>query len=87
MLSFHPLYIVMSPPEFLLKDTTPRAEKRVIYFDGHTDTVNPLPQQWKDRLGEGVDAFDGLIDADKVNEAAIQKHLGYIPPKEVLPHS
>lgn len=34
--------------------------KKVVYFDGHTDTVQPLPDKWA-KIG-GVDAWKGLID-------------------------
>jgi hypothetical protein len=45
----------------------------VVYFDGHTDTVNPLRNVWKERLGGGIDCYDGLLDAEKVPEENIQK--------------
>ena len=45
-----------------------RSEKRVIYFDGHTDTVNALRPAWKEKTG-GVDAYDGLFDAREARSA------------------
>ena len=52
-----------------------------VYFDGHTDTVNALRDQWTSRVGEGLDAYDGMKDPAKVNEASLRKELGYVPPK------
>ncbi|BDU78774.1 M20/M25/M40 family metallo-hydrolase [Mesoterricola sediminis] len=56
------------------------ADKKVIFIDGHTDTVKPLRAQWREKVG-GVDCFDGLIDAGKVNKAFLKKELGYLPPE------
>jgi len=63
-------------------DGIPDEKKKVIFMDGHTDTVRALRPHWKSRLGEGVDCYNGLLDADKVNEAQLAKELGYTPPKE-----
>ena len=37
--------------------------KKVIYFDGHTDTVQALRGQWHDKLGGAIDPYSGLVDA------------------------
>ncbi len=67
-------------------DGVPRAEKRVIYFDGHTDTVMALRQTWLDRLGGGVDAYMGLTDALAVDWKTLKEELGYLPPEDEWPH-
>lgn len=58
-------------------DKTPRELKKVIYFDGHTDTVAPLPEGWK-KIG-GVDCWNGLLDASKINRDELKKNLGWVP--------
>jgi len=54
-------------------------KKKVIYIDGHTDTVKPLRAQWL--ANSGVDCFDGIVDPSKVNKAFLNKELGYLPPE------
>ncbi len=44
-------------------DHVPPEHQRIIYFDGHTDTVQALRAQWHDKLGGAVDPYDGLVDA------------------------
>ena len=56
-------------------------ERRVIYLDGHSDTVDPLQDAWHERLGHGIDPFDGLTDPDQVDEAQLRRELKYVPPK------
>lgn len=53
-------------------------DKKVVYLDGHTDTVNPLRSVWKDKLGGGIDCYDGLLDADKVPEENIKKVMNLL---------
>ena len=55
--------------------------KKVIYLDGHTDTVRALRPVWLEKTNGGVDAYDGLRDASKLNRAALQKELGWVPPE------
>lgn len=62
-------------------DTTPVDQRKIIYLDGHSDTVNPLRDAWHDRLGKGIDPFDGLTDPEQVNEEQLRKELRYVPPK------
>lgn len=61
-------------------DGIPSDQKKVIYIDGHTDTVKPLRAQWLQHTG-GIDYFDGILDATKVNKAFLHKELGYLPPE------
>lgn len=68
------------------EDGIPIEKKKVIYFDGHTDTVNALRDQWPSRVGEGLDAYDGLKDITKANYENLKKELGYIPPKDEWEH-
>ena len=65
-------------------DGIPSSEKKVIYIDGHTDTVKPLRAQWLQN--SGIDCFNGLEDATKVNKAFLNKELGYLPPENEWNH-
>jgi len=67
-------------------DGIPRAEKRVIYWDGHSDTVAALREQWCSKIGGGVDAYDGLVDPDKVDESFLRDQLGWLPAREDWRH-
>jgi acetylornithine deacetylase/succinyl-diaminopimelate desuccinylase-like protein len=60
-------------------DGIPAAEKRVIYWDGHTDTVRALRSQWRDKLG-GVDAYDGLLAGEPIEREVLRDQLGHVPP-------
>lgn len=62
------------------------ADKKVIYFDGHSDTVRALRSQWADKIGKGIDAYDGLTDRAAANVAFLQDELGHIPPVEQWEH-
>jgi len=53
-------------------------DKRVVYFDGHTDTVNALRPSWREKTG-GVDAYDGLVDGRSLNRDFLKKELGHLP--------
>lgn len=64
------------------EDGIDAAQKKVVYLDGHTDTVNALRPHWKSRIGEGIDAYDGLLDADKIDEARLRAELGFLPPRD-----
>ncbi len=63
-------------------DGIPRDEKKVIYWDGHGDTVQALRDQWHEKIGGGIDPFLGLTDSDKVNKDFLKGQLGYLPPEE-----
>lgn len=60
--------------------------KKVVYLDGHTDTVKALRDAWGSRIGAGVDSYNGLTDISKVDMEALKRELGYIPPKEEWEH-
>ncbi len=66
-------------------DGIPRAEKRVIFWDGHCDTVKALRAQWLQKTG-GIDPYLGVIDAAKVDRAFLRRELGYLPPDEEWHH-
>ena len=59
-------------------DGIPESEKRVVYFDGHTDTVNALRPAWREKTG-GVDAYDGLFDPTHLQRDFLKRELGYLP--------
>ncbi|MCP3937495.1 MAG: peptidase dimerization domain-containing protein [Actinomycetia bacterium] len=57
------------------------AYKRVVYFDGHSDTVKALPAAWREKL-VGIDAYDGLVDEGSVDREFLRSQLGYLPPDD-----
>ncbi|MHB0970313.1 MAG: peptidase dimerization domain-containing protein [Thermoanaerobaculia bacterium] len=67
------------------KDGIPAAEKTVVYWDGHTDTVNALRNRWHEATG-GLDPYDGLVDASKLNREFLRQELGYLPPEDEWGH-
>ncbi|MDO9173940.1 MAG: M20/M25/M40 family metallo-hydrolase, partial [Actinomycetota bacterium] len=60
--------------------------QRVIYFDGHSDTVQALRNQWHESLGGAVDPNLGLVDRTLLDPAALQRELGYLPPHDEWQH-
>ena len=74
--AFGSLVWTVSDPDDGLAD----ADKRVIYFDGHSDTVKALRTQWIDKIGGGIDAYDGLVDGDRVDREFLSRELGWLPP-------
>lgn len=67
-------------------DGVPADMKRVIYWDGHCDTVRALREQWLERLGGGIDAYHGETDPDRVDRAALRRELGWVPPDAEWKH-
>ena len=67
-------------------DGIPRAKKKVVYFDGHTDTVAALREQWIVKIGGGIDAYRGLIDGAKIDRDFLRSELGYLPPDDEWDH-
>ncbi len=63
-------------------DGIPAKDKKVIYTDGHSDTVRALRPQWKEKIGGGIDSYDGLTDPKKVNKEFLKTQLGHLPPDE-----
>jgi len=61
-------------------------DKKVIYLDGHSDTVQALREQWHAKLDGAVDPYDGLIDASKLDRNAVRAELGYLPPDDEWEH-
>ncbi len=57
------------------------SDKRVVYFDGHTDTVKALRSAWHDKL-VGIDAYDGMVDPAAVNRDFLRHELGHLPPDD-----
>lgn len=60
-------------------DGIPRDKKRVLYLDGHCDTVRALRSSWHDNTG-GLDPYNGMTDPAKVNREWVRRELGYLPP-------
>ena len=68
------------------RDGVPAAEKKVVMFDGHTDTVNALRTRWHEAIGGGIDPYDGWIDGTKVDREFLSKELGFLPPESEWEH-
>ncbi|HAP76481.1 MAG TPA: hypothetical protein DCR14_10395 [Acidimicrobiaceae bacterium] len=60
--------------------------KKVIYLDGHSDTVQALRGQWHDKLGGAVDPYDGRIDGVPLAADTLQAQLGYVPDEAEWEH-
>ncbi|HSD26774.1 MAG TPA: peptidase dimerization domain-containing protein [Vicinamibacteria bacterium] len=67
-------------------DRIPAREKRVVYLDGHVDTVNALRPQWREKTNGGIDAYDGLLEPARVDRQALRGLLGHLPPDEEWEH-
>ncbi len=61
------------------------ADKTVIFFDGHTDTVQALRHRWRETAG-GVDAYDGLVEGVELDRDFLRQELGYLPPDDEWNH-
>jgi putative selenium metabolism hydrolase len=57
------------------------ADKRVVYLDGHTDTVKALRSAWREKL-DGIDAYDGMVDPATVDRDFLRRELGHLPPDD-----
>ncbi|MBI2215154.1 MAG: peptidase dimerization domain-containing protein [Acidobacteria bacterium] len=66
-------------------DGVPASDKTVVYYDGHTDTVKPLRNRWHEATG-GLDPFNGLVDASKLNREFLRSELGFLPPDDEWHH-
>jgi len=53
-------------------DGIPARDKRVIYLDGHADTVNALRPQWREKTSGGIDSYDGLVDLARVDRSVLR---------------
>ncbi len=62
-------------------DGIPRAEKRVVYFDGHSDTVRALRDSWSEKLG-GIDCYNGMVDPSAIDRDYLRSELGHLPPDD-----
>ncbi len=58
-----------------------RDDKRVVYLDGHCDTVRALRAEWHEKTG-GLDPYLGLVDPARVDRAFLRRELGYLPPDD-----
>lgn len=61
-------------------------QRRVIWFDGHSDTVAPLRDQWHEKLAGAVDPYLGLVDRARLDPDALRAQLGWVPPPEEWDH-
>jgi putative selenium metabolism hydrolase len=60
--------------------------QRVIYLDGHADTVQALRDQWADAFGGLIDPYTGLQHGAHPDDAALRRELGYVPPEDEWRH-
>ncbi len=67
-------------------DGIPAARKRIVYLDGHADTVRALRGQWKEKIGEGIDAYEGLTDPRRIDREFLKRELGHLPPEDEWSH-
>ncbi|MCM2255876.1 MAG: M20/M25/M40 family metallo-hydrolase [Vicinamibacteria bacterium] len=67
-------------------DGIPAKAKKVIYLDGHADTVRALRSDWRDKTNGGIDAYDGVVDLGRVDRDVLRGLLGYLPPDEEWGH-
>ncbi|NNF56310.1 MAG: peptidase dimerization domain-containing protein [Acidimicrobiales bacterium] len=74
------VWTVTDPEDGIFPD-----DKKVIYFDGHSDTVQALRSTWKSKLG-GIDAYDGMTDVHAVDRNFLRSQLGHLPPDDEWDH-
>jgi putative selenium metabolism hydrolase len=67
-------------------DEVPPDHRKVIYLDGHTDTVQALRDQWHEKFNGAIDPYDGLVDPATLNREALHAELGYLPPDDEWGH-
>ena len=67
-------------------DGIPAEQKKIVYLDGHSDTVRPLRAQWQEKLGGGVDCFLGLTDPARLDRAFLKRELGWLPAEDQWHH-
>lgn len=60
--------------------------RRIIYFDGHSDTVQALRDQWRTKLAGAIDPYDGLLDRSAVDATMLRSELGWVPPEDEWDH-
>ena len=68
------------------KDGIAARDKRVVYLDGHADTVQALRAQWREKTSGGIDAYDGIVDLTRVDRSVLRGLLGYLPPDDEWEH-
>ena len=66
-------------------DGLPRERKKVLYWDGHCDTVRALRTQWHEKTG-GLDPYLGLTDLSKLDRDFLRRELGWLPPESDWGH-
>ncbi|MBC8257747.1 MAG: peptidase dimerization domain-containing protein [SAR324 cluster bacterium] len=69
-----------------LNDGIADEDKRIIYFDGHSDTVRALRDQWLQKTNGSVDAYDGVLKPDDIARDFLRDELGYLPPDDEWQH-
>jgi putative selenium metabolism hydrolase len=67
-------------------DGMPRGARKIVYFDGHVDTVRALRPSWLQKIGGGIDPYLGLVNPVAVNRDFLRSELGYLPPDDQWNH-
>jgi putative selenium metabolism hydrolase len=67
-------------------DGIPAVDKKVVYLDGHSDTVQALRDQWHAKLGGAVDAYEGAVDRAALDADRLRAQLGWVPPPDEWEH-
>lgn len=75
------VWVVRDPYDGVAPD-----HQRVIYLDGHSDTVQALRSQWHEKLGGAVDPYTGLAEGVTPDPALLRSELGYLPPEAEWEH-
>ena len=60
--------------------------QRIIYLDGHSDTVQALRVQWNDAFAGAIDPYTGLLHGARPDGDALRRELGYVPPDDEWDH-
>ncbi len=60
--------------------------QKVIFLDGHSDTVQALRDQWRNKFSGAIDPYLGRIEGADLDPAALRSELGYLPPIDEWQH-
>jgi len=64
------------------RDGIPPSDKKIVYMDGHTDTVRALRDEWRAKTNGGIDCYEGVKDLSRVDRRVLRDILGYLPPDD-----
>lgn len=64
------------------QDPVPLNDRKVIYLDARSDTLPVNNELWQMKLGNGLDAYQGLVDPQTVKADGLRAELTYAPTKD-----